>query len=75
MRTYGLTYRGKDQGRWPGGIFCSCCYDHTQGYIVYGRNASFKRKLKRGIKRRARQQGKRDIQNQLKDYDEPENQP
>lgn len=75
MRTYGLTYRGKDEGRWPGGRFCSCCYSPNQGYIIYGRNTWLKRKLKRCIKKRARQHGKKDIQKQLKDYDEPENQP
>lgn len=66
MRTYGLTYRGKDMGRWPGGHYCSCCYDSLQGYIIYGRKARKRRTLKRHIKRRARAQAKKLIEKELK---------
>lgn len=69
MRTYGLTYRGKDQGRWPGNHYCSCCYDDTQGYIHYGRVARKRNRLKRGVKRRARQEAKREIRRQLLEED------
>jgi len=68
MRSYGLTYRGKDEGRWKGGRpdhYCSCCYSGTEGYIQYGRNRRTVRLLKRGIKSRARQEAKKEIERQL----------
>jgi len=79
MRSYGLTYRGKDEGRWEGNHpahYCSCCYSETEGYIQFGRNTQLKRKLKRGIKRRARQEAKNYIRQQLEEQlNEPEDQP
>ena len=71
MRTYGLTYRGKDEGRWNGrgnrpAHFCSCCYSKNQGYIMYGRDSRKKRRLKRNIKRKARNQAKKDITKELR---------
>ena len=69
MRTYGLNYRGKDEGKWKGNHpahYCSCCYSKNQGYIMYGRNTWLKRKLKRAIKRKARQAAKVYIRNQIR---------
>ena len=65
MRSYGQRGKGKkpDPGHRSDGL---------QGYIVFGRKARVRNSVKRYYKRRARAQGKRDIEEQL---NESEDQP